>query len=60
LKIEAPRPAAEVRKPERSEWPAKSFGSSPTRRALALTTGVIGQPAGADPAAFGDPPAVRW
>ena len=34
----APRPAADVRKPDRSEWPAKSFGSSPTRRALALTT----------------------
>ena len=26
LKIEAPRPAADVRKPERSEWPAKSIG----------------------------------
>jgi hypothetical protein len=25
LKIEAPRPAADVRKPERSEWPAKSL-----------------------------------
>src|ERR1700752_3826323 len=37
LKIDAPRPAAEVRKPERSEWPAKRLGSSPTRRALALT-----------------------
>jgi hypothetical protein len=31
-------PAADVRKPDRSEWPAKSFGSSPTRRSLALTT----------------------
>jgi hypothetical protein len=31
LKIEAPWPAADVRKPDRSEWPAKSFGSSPTR-----------------------------
>jgi hypothetical protein len=38
LKIEAPRPAADVRKPERSEWPAKRFGLSPTRLALALTT----------------------
>src|ERR1700674_1906176 len=38
LKIEAPRPAADVRKPDRSEWPAKSFGASPTRRPLALTT----------------------
>ena len=25
LKIEAPRPAADVRKPERSEWAAKSL-----------------------------------
>src|ERR1700693_1071331 len=38
LQVAGPRPAADVRKPERSECPAKSFGSSPTRRALALTT----------------------
>jgi hypothetical protein len=58
LKIEAPRPAAEVRNPERSEWPAKRFGSSPTRRALALT-GVIGQALGANPPPFGDRPEQR-
>jgi hypothetical protein len=34
LKIEAPRPAADVRKPDRSEWPAKSLGQA--RRAERL------------------------
>jgi hypothetical protein len=56
LKIEAPRPAADVRKPDRSECPAKSFGSSPTRRALALNDpdhGDIGQAAGAGMLASG-------
>jgi hypothetical protein len=32
LKIEAPRPAADVRKPDRSEWPAKSLGCLASRR----------------------------
>lgn len=37
LKIEAPRCAAEVRNPARSECPLNSSAFSPTRRALALT-----------------------
>jgi hypothetical protein len=38
LKIDAPRLAADVRKPERSECPEKIAGSSPTRSAWAFTT----------------------
>jgi hypothetical protein len=36
LKIDAPRAAALVRNPERSEWLARVAGSSPTRAACAL------------------------
>src|SRR4030095_2673083 len=38
LKIEAPRAAAEVRKPDLSEWPLKSAALKPARRAYAFTT----------------------
>jgi hypothetical protein len=37
LKIEAPRRAADVRNPARSDWPEKACGSSPTRSAWAFT-----------------------
>jgi len=37
LKIDAPLPAAEVRKPDRSEWPEKVLASKPARAAYALT-----------------------
>ena len=37
LKIDAPFPAAEVRKPARREWPENALASNPARLAYALT-----------------------
>jgi hypothetical protein len=37
LKIDAPLPAADVRKPARSEWPENALASNPARSAYALT-----------------------
>src|ERR1700681_98891 len=37
LKIDAPLPAAEVRKPDRSEWPENVLASKPARAAYAFT-----------------------